>query len=242
MKYRKTGGKRLQGLAGIATVLSLLGCGTDKGQPGPCTTDDCNPIDDEALARKLYGGCTGYYPFWSACEDLSCIDGAEEQQYYQITDEVLLGLLGGDAAYKDAHFKLNDVSISGNPGSRKFRVDYLVIDGWVRIRTYVEVRRLDPFDETSFREQLVSLGSGLRVKRKLLAPIPLAEAEQKLVSCGGTVTETSWCAISLSKENGSIHTGGMIATFDYENNDCGCMDLNLENGITTCEPCFCWVT
>ncbi|HOX59279.1 MAG TPA: hypothetical protein PLC99_20545 [Verrucomicrobiota bacterium] len=224
------------GWLGLVGILAA-GCGS-----GPCPEGYCSP-EDLVVAQQLYGECSGD-SFFPTCLDRSCVEGGEEETYLAITDDVLLGILDGDQAYKDAHFKLNDVSIRSysDPPKRIFRVDYLFINDWVRIREHPEVRPLDPFDEQTFRERLTNPGYGFRATRKYSRPIPYPELEDKIAACQGTVAEVYWCgSLFFDKETGNMVFGGLVGTIDSAANRCSCLKVNLETGESTCEECVCWV-
>ena len=208
----------------------------------PCPEGYCSP-EDLTLAQQLYGECSGD-SYWPICLDRSCVEAGEEEAYLSIAEDVLLGLLGGDVAYLDAHFKLTDVNIisySSDPPSRGFRVSYIFINDWVRIPVYAEVVPIDPFDETHFRDALQDYARGFPIKRKVSRPIPYSTLEEYILSCQGTIAEINWCfPLLFSAETGNMLFRGVVGTIDYSANQCAGMDANLESGDSTCLECPCY--
>jgi hypothetical protein len=188
----------------------------------------------------LYDSCSGT-PFIPACEDLSCVEG-EEVQYFNLFMDELLKIFDNDSQYLEDHIFINDVSIRTHSDNRIFRVDYLFVYDWVRIRTNAQVRRLDPFSESSFRQQITSPGFGIELERKYSQPVDFDDVVIAIESCRGSLHEVDWCHI-LRFENvtGDLMIIGNVGTLDVESNDCACVDMYLETGIYECRGCVCWI-
>jgi len=212
----------------ILTVLLHSSCGTDTKEE-----------DWEVIASELYGNCDGT-PFWPECDDLSCIETDEEQQYFELFHEALLARLGGSENYLRDHIFINDVTIIPHHDNRIFRVDFLFVYNWVRIRRSVEVRTLDPFSQDRFLEQLNEPGAGFSLDGKPSKPINFDVMNQAIAECSGTTDYRGWCgSLGIGKYSGELIFSDWVAVLSLETNACKCLEWNLENNEGECTYCRC---
>jgi hypothetical protein len=222
--------------------------GVECGGHGVCKLSDGGPVclcDDGYLPfglechPDLYVSCSGT-PFTPACEDLACVEG-EEDRYFDLFRDELCKILKEDRGYLQEHIFVNDVEIKPHADNRIFRVDFLFIYDWLRIRTNAEVRRLDPFSEQDFREQITTPGFGIELTRKYSAPVELDEVVSAIHDCGGTLELVDWCHIlRFGNVEGDLVVSGLLGIVDYLANQCTCILMNLETGDYECQECACW--
>jgi hypothetical protein len=192
------------------------------------------------LEESLYGSCAGL-PFNPVCDDLSCVAAGDEAVYFEQFHDILLEKLSQDEKYLQDHVRINDVQILPDGDNRLFRVDYLFVYDWVRVRLVAEVKGLDPFSLAVFRRKLTD-GSekAISVNKRYSKPFSIDQMEQIIGSCNGLADDADWCdGFQIQSSDGVWMFNGRVGYIDEAKNQCRRLKLNVESGSGECSEGSC---